>query len=102
MTDVSETIQTSTEDTTPRFTQGETVTVSRGKYRGQTGTVLSVDNDHKQYAVQLTEGLKVLAFSAVKPKTERTLTLAEYEAILEKADAGTETLDDLIRQHFNA
>lgn len=87
------------ETTTPRFGQGETVTVSRGKYRGMTGTVLNVDSEHKQYAVQLAEGLKVLAFSAVKPKQERVLTAGEFARL----DAETESADALlarIEAHF--
>jgi len=66
------------EDTKPRYKVTEQVTISRGKLAGKTGTVIEVDEDKKEYAVRIADfGLRVVSFSAVKPKTEPTINAAQ-------------------------
>ncbi len=74
------------EDTKPRYKVTEQVTISRGKLSGQTGTVIEVDEAGKQYAVRIEGfGLRVVSFSAVKPKTEPTLNAVQLAQAFREA-----------------
>jgi hypothetical protein len=71
------------EDIKPRYNVGEQVTVSRGKLTGKVGTVIEVDEAKKEYAIRIPDfGLRVVSFSAVKPKTEPTINAAGLAAVL--------------------
>lgn len=83
------------EDTKPRYKVTETVTISRGKLAGKTGTVIEVDETRKEYAVRIADfGLRVVSFSAVKPKTEPLIN-AEQLAWAFGADTPSEVLGRL-------
>lgn len=77
------------------YKSGDTITISRGKLRGETGTVLDVDNDKQEYAVKTSAGLRVVSFSAVKAPVEQTFTRSELETVLDQAaqEYGSEATD---------
>jgi len=68
----------------PAYGPGDSVTISRGKLRGQTGRVLDVDTVREQYALSTADGLTVVSFQAVKAPVEKTLTASQFREILDK------------------
>ena len=67
-------------------TVGQTVTVMRGKTRGQTAEVLGVDAEHQQYAVKYADGtFGVINAVNVKEPTEDTIGEARLAAEIQTA-----------------
>lgn len=80
------------EDTKPQYNVNDEVTLNRGKQSGTTGTVIAVDKDKREYAVQTAEGLKVVSFASVKAKQEKTFTVPEVRELLESHGLSAESV----------
>jgi uncharacterized protein with FMN-binding domain len=64
-----------------QYTAGQTITVMRGKTRGQSAEVLAVDSERKAYAVKYPDGtLGVVNAVNVKAPTEATIGEAKLAA----------------------
>lgn len=89
MTDASEKT-----DNTPKFSSGDTVTVSRGLNRGRSGKVLDVDTANGQYAVKFADkgDMAVINFGNVKDPVEPTITKTALMTLID----GATTLNDLV------
>jgi hypothetical protein len=73
--------QSENQNTSMDFTNGQTVTVMRGKTRGQTAEVIGVDTEHKTYAVKYADGtFGVINAVNVKAPTEDTIGEAKLAA----------------------
>lgn len=83
MTDTIENTQEAKSTPTPQYKVGDSVTVSRGKTRGQRGTVAGVDAVNGKYAITFADGtFDLVKFVSVKAPVEDTVTAAEIAAIL--------------------
>lgn len=72
---------TQSETTSMNYTTGQTITVMRGKTRGQTAEVIGVDAPNKQYAVKYADGTYgVVNAVNVKTPTEDTIGEARLAA----------------------
>lgn len=100
-------------DTQPEakvYATGDTITIMRGKTRGQVAKVVAVDNENKTYAVTYPDGtLGVVNHVNVKTPDEKTITASALAALIQatydanQAD-GLETtvLDALVRRLTDA
>ena len=82
------------------FKDGMTVTITRGKLKGQTGKVIGVDEQREQLSLQTGEGLTVASFSAVKPPAEKTLTASKFADLETWAEGNPEHLLEAVREYF--
>jgi hypothetical protein len=83
MTEPTSETTTPAEKATPKYGVNDTVTISRGNKRGQTGKVVGIDADHEQYAVNLDSGaFTVVSYASVKPPVEKSFTLTEVADLL--------------------
>lgn len=102
-------IQNTEENKAPReprtgpmdFKEGDKITVSRGKYRGQTGTVLYVDETKRKYAVRLSEdGLQLINEASVKAPDAGNVNVKDLRNAIDEVRVvfphANEALDDLI------
>jgi hypothetical protein len=74
-------------ETQPQYQTGDQVTISRGKLRGELGRVIEVDTEREQYALNTSNGLTVVSFSAVKPRVEPTITKSQLSNVLSQWSA---------------
>jgi hypothetical protein len=76
-----------------QYTAGQTITVMRGKTRGQSAEVLAVDSERQTYAVKYPDGtLGVVNAVNVKTPTEATIGEGKLAAEISTAlaDAGND------------
>lgn len=76
-------------DTQPQekvYAAGDTITVMRGKTRGQTAQVLHTDETNKTYAVKYTDGsVGVVNHVNVKTPDEKTITATALAGLVQAA-----------------
>jgi hypothetical protein len=74
-------------DTQPQakvYAEGDTITVMRGKTRGQTAQVIGVDQTNKTYAVRYTDGtLGTINHVNVKTPDEKTITASALAGLIQ-------------------
>lgn len=90
------------ENTEPQYQPGDTVTLSRGKFRGEQAQVIGVDKGKQEYALQTGHGLVIANFAAVKPKQEKVLTETEFRRLDENGATTAEDLSRWVREHFES
>lgn len=66
------------------FEVNDTVTISRGKNAGQSGTVQFVDKTNRKLALNINNELVTTTFSNVKAPDEPTITYAQLSDHLEQ------------------
>lgn len=80
------------------FNEGDKVTISRGKNKGEAGTIAARDGD--SYAVKLDRGgFVTAAVSSLKGPEQKVLTEAQFREFDQSED--NDDLAVLIRRHFS-
>lgn len=82
MTSPSETTDNQTPALDSKFSEGERVTINRGKHKGETGTVIGVDPTTGQYAVKLVNGFVTASGATLNVPSEARITRSQFEQIL--------------------
>lgn len=98
---MSENIEPQSGNTEPQYQAGDTVTLSRGKFRGEQAQVIGVDKGKQEYALQTGHGLVIASFAAVKPKQEKVLTESQFKALREQYGFSEEFFDAVLK-HFES
>lgn len=77
------------EKVTMDYKVGDEISVSRGKHRKQTATVLAVDEAKGTYAVKFADGsLGVVNAASVKAPVEGTVTVSQLAELIYSAPGG--------------
>lgn len=87
------------EKVTMDYKVGDEISVSRGKHRKQTATVLAVDEAKGTYAVKFADGsLGVVNAASVKAPVEGTVTARELAEIVYSADGGSDGIFEALEK----